>query len=164
MKRTVIALALLVAAQLFFLAGCNQLPETYAITGGEATVVYSSHRDATFLYARCWLLSRNDAHAGITGWRITYRSGKKKLLEVNDANYLAYAPYVIFWDIYAYDKGSFTLQCHEPGDMANAHPYPGRLFPAALPDNLDIRLTLTDADGTTENVERNIEVMFSSVP
>ena len=148
---------------LFLSVSCGKSSRLYEITGGECSINYSVSQDETFLFARCWLLSRNAAHAKISGWRITFRSGKNNLLEVNDANYLAYAPYVNFWDIYAYDAGVFILQTDDPDSKSTREAYPGKLFPSALPDNMDIRLTLTDADGKTEDVERNIEVLYSSV-
>lgn len=155
--RTILVLCLAV-----FPLSCKKEVEPFWISGGSGNIAYDVSADTTTLLIRCYLTSKDEADGTVTAWRIVFRSGKTELLEVTDGNYADYAPFLLVTPIASWGMGSFMWQSNNPRDLTDSHPYPGRLFAAAVPDNFNVYMTITDG-GATVNVEQNLLVYYSQI-
>jgi hypothetical protein len=153
----------LILGLMFFSVSCKKNPELFWISGGTGNIAYDISAATTSLLIRCYTSSKDDADADVTGWRIVFRSGKTELLEVTDSNYQDFAPFLMVTPIAHWGMGSFMWQSNNPRNLADSHPYQGKLFPAAPPDNLNIFMTVADSAGTVVDIEQNLVVYYSNV-
>lgn len=155
--------AVLIAGLAIFSLSCKKEKELFWISGGTGNIAYDISADTTTLLIRCYVTSKNEADAVVTGWRIVFRSGETELLEVTDGNCLDYAPFLMVTPIAHLGMGYFMWQSNNPRNLADSHPFQGKLFPAAAPDNLNIFMTVADSAGTVVDVEQNLIVYYSEV-
>ena len=154
-------IALLVLGLAFLFTSCKKEKDLYWVSWGEGNISYNSTRNETSLRIAFAIVSWNSLDARISGWRIVFKAKKAQLLEVNDGNYPEYAPFVAFGAVRHNDTSTFLMQSVNPGNAADQRPYPGKLFPGAAPDNIDVFVTITDDDGRTETTEQNLLVTYS---
>lgn len=163
MKIRVLAMAALVFGLMLFPVSCKKDAELFWISGGSGNIVYDISENSTTLLIRCYMTSKGAADSHVTGWWIVFRSGKTELLEMTDGNYRDFAPFLMVTPIAHWGMGSFLLQSNNPRNLADSHPYQGKLFPAASPDNFDIFMTIADTAGSVVEVEQNLLVYYSSI-
>jgi hypothetical protein len=163
MKIKTLVLAVLALGLAFFPVSCKKEVDLFWISGGTGNVAYDISADTTTLLIRCYTASKDDADAEVTAWRIVFRSGKTELLEVSGGNYQDFAPFLWVTPIAGWGMGSFMWQSNNPRNLADSHPYQGKLFPAAAPDNLNIFMTVADTTGTVVDIEQNLLVYYSNV-
>ncbi len=159
--KTIALLALLLGLALLF-PSCKKEKDLYWVSWGEGNISYNSTRNETSLRITFAVVSWNSIDARITGWRIVFKAKKEQLLEVNDGNHPAYAPFVAYNDIRHNDTAIFLMQSVNPANAADQRPYPGKLFPGNPPDNIDVFVTITDDEGRTETTEQNLLVTYST--
>jgi len=163
MKIRVLAMAAFVFAAMLIPVSCKKEAELFWISGGSGNIAYDISEDSTTLLVRCYLTSKDEADADVTGWRIVFRSGQTELLEVTDGNYRDFAPFLMVTPIAHFGMGFFMWQSNNPRNLSDSHPYQGKLFPAAAPDNLNIFMTIADSAGAVADVEQHLLVYYSNV-
>jgi hypothetical protein len=163
MKIKTLIMPTLILGLMFLSVSCKKEVELFWITGGTGNVAYDISADTTTLLIRCFTSSKNDADAAVTAWRIVFRSGKTELLEVTDGNYRDFAPFLMVTPVASWSMGSFMWQSNNPRNLSDSHPYQGKLFPAASPDNFDIFMTIADTAGSVVDVKQNLLVYYSNI-
>lgn len=141
---------------------CKKDNDLYWVSWGEGNISYDAAANETSLRIAFAIVSWNSLDARISGWRIVFKAKKTQLLEVNAGNHQAYAPFVAFGAIRHNDTSSFVMQSTNPANLADRHPFPGKLFPGDPPDNIDVFVTITDDEGKTETTEQNLLVFYST--
>jgi hypothetical protein len=162
MKTRVLGMPFLILCLLFLPLSCKKDEEIYKIYWGSGTISYNITLDETYFDILFGVTSTNDVDARITSWKLVFRSGETQLLEINSDNYQNYAPFLSAPDIMHFDAGRFTLQSVDPDDFSNSHSCEGKVFPAAVPDHMDVSVTLTDTHGKAGTAEQRLPVYFSS--
>ena len=162
MKLRMSALSILVLCLSFLFLSCKKENDLYWVSWGEGNISYNLTADETSLRIAFAIVSWNSLDARISGWRIVFKAKKAQLLEVNDGNHQAYAPFVAFGAVRHNDTSSFVMQSVNPADAADRRPYRGRLFPGDPPDNVDVFVTITDDSGKAETIEQNLLVTYST--
>jgi hypothetical protein len=163
MKIRILGCAALVFGLLSFPVSCKKDVELFWISGGSGNITYDISENSTTLLIRCYMTSKDEADADVTGWRIVFRSGQTELLEVTDGNYQDFAPFLMLTPIAHWGMGSFMWLSNNPRNLSDSHPYQGKLFPAAAPDNLNIFMTIADSAGKVVDIEQNLLVYNSNV-
>lgn len=162
MKIKTIALLALLPGLAILSQSCKKDNARYWVSWGEGNISYNSTRNDTSLRIVFDVVSWNAIDAQITGWRIVFKAGKARLLEVNAGNYLDYVPFVVFTPVRHNDTASFLMQSANPDNLADRRPYPGQLFPGDAPTNIDVFVTISDQNGKTETIEQNLLVSYST--
>jgi len=110
----------------------------YVITSGEGRVYYDGIAITTDLFFAFTVLNQSDVAGTITAWKIVIRSGGTELLEINSTNCAAFHMNV---------QRDLRVQPHQERVIV------GKTVPAldgsrfvadALPDNMDITVTIED--------------------
>lgn len=132
----------------------------FVISSGISNVMYFHYEDLTYLSMTGRVTCQNEIGGKITAWKFVFKSGGRKLLEINDTNYSSYVLYMYGQlRIPAYDMGilnvSYADKLHE-----TFSPFQGRLFDAD-PDNMDIFITISDDNANIRTIELNTTVNYN---
>lgn len=148
---------LLIIFQLIFIPSCKTSDEPniptkpkgiFLITAGGASINYIKKTDKTKIeYITIVVLSQNEIPGTISDWKITFKSGNSKLLEITPQNYSSYF-LQSFGNprVYAYNEGSIHL-------LATSA-IPGKLFSLSRPDKMDVIATITDDNSYIQTIEK----------
>ncbi len=130
---------LLLFCLLLFNSACkNEGTGIYVITSGEGRVYYDGIAITTDLFFSCTVMNQSDVAGTITGWKIVFKSGSTELLEINSTNCAAF-----HMDV----QRDLRVQPRQERIIV------GKTVPAldgsrfvadALPDNMDITVTIED--------------------
>lgn len=161
MRSKLIFMLALMAALASLCLSCKQSIEQYWIKWGEGNIIYNIKADETSLRISFQLINWHNSDARLLDWRFVIKSRKIPLLEINNANYSTYAPFVDYFHVHRLTVSEFTIQSNNPRNFADKHPYKGNLFPSYVPDNADVFLTLIDSEGKTGTTSQNLEIVFS---
>lgn len=161
MKSRLICLSALIAALPVLFLSCKKNTDLYWIQWGEGNISYNIKKNETNLRFSFSLVNWHNVEARIADWRFVVKSRKRQLLEINSGNFQTYAPFVKYDDLKPMSRNEFTIQSNNPRDWTDKRPFLGNLFPSYAPDNTDVFVTLIDADGTSQTIRQNLEVIFS---
>ncbi len=96
----------------------------------------------------------NGVPGSITSWKIEFKTGGTKVLEINNNNF---ASLLLRCDLQQYRVEPLGQFMFNSTDF-----YPGRMF-STNPDNMDVYVTIADDNGYTKTVSANFPFPFREV-